>query len=175
MLDDLTKQQRDAVISDGHVLLTACPGSGKTRVLTHKVAYELRRLTGKKMAVALTFTNRASDEIKRRLDRMDVDASKLWTGTIHAFCLEWILGPYLGYLPELKNGFVIADEYKIEELLSILRITYGFKWDNITTRIRTDGTFAESVSKYHNFLGEYHATLKEQGLIDFDQLLYYGL
>jgi superfamily I DNA/RNA helicase len=174
MLDDLTKQQRDAVTADGHVLLTACPGSGKTRVLTHKVAYELQRLSGKKIVVALTFTNRASDEIKRRLDRMDIDAAKLWTGTIHAFCLEWILGPYLGYQPELKNGFVIADEYKTEELLSALKAAYDFTWDNITTRIKPDGTFAETVSKYHKFLREYHAILKEQGLIDFDQLLYYA-
>ncbi|MBK0379335.1 UvrD-helicase domain-containing protein [Mucilaginibacter segetis] len=174
MLEGLTDQQRAAVVADHHVLLTACPGSGKTRVLTHKVAYELQRLTGKKMVVALTFTNRASDEIKRRLDRMDIDATKLWTGTIHAFCLEWILTPYLGYLPELKNGFVIADEYKTEELLSTLRAAYDFTWDNITTRLKPDGSFAEQVSKYHHFLREYHATLKEQGLIDFDQLLYYA-
>jgi DNA helicase-2/ATP-dependent DNA helicase PcrA len=174
MIERLNDQQKDAIIADSHVLLTACPGSGKTRVLTHKVAYELQRVTGKKMVVALTFTNRASDEIKRRLERMDIDATKLWTGTIHAFCLEWILSPYSGYLPELRNGFVIADEYKTEEILAGLRATYDFKWDNITGRIKPDGTLAEPVSKYHQFLRAYHAILKEQGLIDFDQLLYYA-
>jgi DNA helicase-2/ATP-dependent DNA helicase PcrA len=175
MLDGLNDQQRTAVTTGGNVLLTACPGSGKTRVLTYKVAYELQRIVGKKLVVALTFTNRASDEIKRRLDHMDIDAEKLWTGTIHAFCLEWILRPYGGYLKELKNGFVIADEYKTEELLSGLKEDFGFRsWDRFTTRLNTDGTFAELDPRFHRLLENYHQILRDEGLIDFDQMLYFA-
>jgi superfamily I DNA/RNA helicase len=48
MLKGLNKQQKKAVIEEGNVLLTACPGSGKTRTLTYKIAYELERLTSSK-------------------------------------------------------------------------------------------------------------------------------
>lgn len=66
MLKGLNPQQIEAVIEEGNVLLTACPGSGKTRALTYKIAYELERLTNsKKIIIAVTFTNRAADEIKR--------------------------------------------------------------------------------------------------------------
>lgn len=170
----LNEQQKEAVLAEGHILLTACPGSGKTRVLTHKIAHELQRLgDSKKWVVALTFTNRAADEIKRRIVHMDIDPTRLWEGTIHAFCLEWILRPYAAYLDELKNGFVIADEYKTEELMSSLKADYGYSWrENISTRLDTDGSFVDL--KYQALLDDYHQILKDEGLIDFDQILYYA-
>ncbi|HMG84036.1 MAG TPA: ATP-dependent helicase [Ferruginibacter sp.] len=176
MLEGLNRQQRIAVVADGNILLTACPGSGKTRVLTYKVAYELQKIEeSKRKIVALTFTNRAADEIKRRLIRMDIDFTKLWAGTIHSFCLEWILRPYGCYLDELKNGYVIADEYKSEELISSLKEDYDLKgWERITTRLLTDGSFAEVKTQYHNLLVDYHVSLKDKKLIDFDQILYYA-
>jgi DNA helicase-2/ATP-dependent DNA helicase PcrA len=176
MLEGLNGQQRDAVLAPGHILLTACPGSGKTRVLAFKVAYELAKIEStKKKIVALTFTNRAADEIKKRLLRMDVDPSKLWAGTIHSFCLEWILRPYASYSMALKNGFVIADEYKSEELIADLKEEYGFEgWEKITTRRFTDGSFAEPEPKYHELLEEYDQALRDDKLIDFDLMLYYA-
>ena len=174
ILKDLNKQQKEAVLAEGHVLLTACPGSGKTRVLTHKITYELQKLKdSKKWVVALTFTNRAADEIKQRIVRMDIDTTRLWEGTIHSFCLEWILRPYSAYLDELKNGFVIADEYKTEELISSLKEDYGYEWwENISTRLDTNGSFIDL--KHGQLLGDYHQLLKNEGLIDFDQILYYA-
>jgi superfamily I DNA/RNA helicase len=174
ILKGLNKQQKEAVLAEGHILLTACPGSGKTRVLTHKIAHELQRLgNSKKWVVALTFTNRAADEIKRRIIYMDIDPTRLWEGTIHAFCLEWILRPYAAYLDELKNGFVIADEYKTEELISSLKDDYGYNWwKNISTRLDTDGSFVDL--EHQELLNDYHQILKDEGLIDFDQILYYA-
>ena len=174
ILKGLNNQQKEAVLSEGHVLLTACPGSGKTRVLTHKIAYELQKLSdSKKWVIALTFTNRAADEIKRRIVHMDIDPTRLWEGTIHAFCLEWILRPYAAYLDELKNGFVIADEYKTEELISSLKDDYGHPWwENISTRLNTDGYFIDSA--HQALLEDYHQLLQDEGLIDFDQILYYA-
>jgi len=176
MTTHLSDEQRIAVNADGHILLTACPGSGKTRVLTFKVAYELKNiLSNKKRVIALTFTNRAAEEIKRRITKLDIDTSQLWSGTIHAFCSEWILRPYAGYLDELKNGFVIADEYKSEELISCLKKQYGFAfWESISTRLLPDGNLAEIDPKFHDLLNEYHTTLKDEGLIDFDLMLYYS-
>jgi DNA helicase-2/ATP-dependent DNA helicase PcrA len=176
MLEGLNEQQKDAVITDGNVLLTACPGSGKTRVLTYKVAYELLKINeSKKIVVALTFTNRAADEIKRRIVRMDIDPIKLWAGTFHSFCLEWILRPYASYLEELKNGFVIADEYKSEEIMSALKAKYNFEWwEPIITRLQIDGSFSARDVKYKKLLNEYHGILQSEKLIDFDQILYYA-
>jgi DNA helicase II / ATP-dependent DNA helicase PcrA len=175
-LEELNDQQKDAVLAEGHVLLTACPGSGKTRVLTHKVAHELQNISGqKKFVIALTFTNRAADEIKHRIVKMDIDLDQLWAGTIHSFCSEWILRPYAAYLDELKNGFVISDEYKSEELLSGLKASYGIDWwIPITTRLLSDGSFAEPVKRYHQVLQDYHDALREEKLIDFDLMLYYA-
>lgn len=176
MTSELSDEQRVAVNTEGHVLLTACPGSGKTKVLTFKVARELKILSSnKKRVIALTFTNRAAEEIKRRIARMDIDTSQLWSGTIHAFCSEWILRPYAAYLEELKNGFVIADEYKSEKLISDLKIQYGFAfWESITTRLLTNGNLAEIDTRFHDLLDKYHEILKDEGLIDFDQMLYYA-
>ena len=53
------------------------------------------------MVVAITYTHRAADEIQERIEDLGVDTSGLWIGTIHAFCLEWILKPYGIYSPEL--------------------------------------------------------------------------
>jgi superfamily I DNA/RNA helicase len=175
MLDGLNEEQKNAVTQKGHVLLTACPGSGKTRVLTYKVAYELEKLTNKKRIVALTFTNRAADEIKKRIDHLDIDSGKLWAGTIHSFCLEWILNPYCCYLDELKNGFIIADEYKTEELLSNLKESFGIPgWTRLITRLQEDGSFVEKNEQLSEVLIDYHNFLKQEKLIDFDQMLYFS-
>jgi len=174
MLKGLNKQQIDAVIESGNVLLTACPGSGKTRALTYKIAYELERLTSsKKIIVAVTFTNRAADEIKKRIRNLNADDSNLWAGTIHSFCLEWILRPYMCYLAELKNGFSISDEYNSEKLISDLKKEYGLNlYDSVSTRYLASG---EKEEKFHRALiDDYHGLLKKDKLIDFDQILHYS-
>ncbi|MCG3165633.1 MAG: ATP-dependent DNA helicase Rep [Bacteroidia bacterium] len=175
MLRSLSEQQKAAVIESGHVLITACPGSGKTRVLTFKIAHELKKIEeSKKTIVALTFTNRAADEIKERISRMNVEPkAQLWAGTIHSFCLDWILRPYKGYLDELKNGFVIADEHRSEEIISALKEKYSLPWyTRILTRINADGSLAEITNI--DLVKEYHSILKTHKLIDFDQMLYFA-
>lgn len=176
MLAGLNKEQRDAVLQDGNVLLTACPGSGKTRVLTHKIAHELQFVEGtKKIIVALTFTNRAADEIKRRLIKMDIDPGQVWAGTIHSFSLEWILRPYNSEIDELKRGFSIADEYKSGEILNELKENYGYGFfDEINTRLNKDGSINELDRTKIKLIKEYHEILKSQKLIDFDQILFFA-
>ncbi|NTW53235.1 MAG: ATP-dependent helicase [Chlorobaculum sp.] len=174
ILSGLTEEQIVAVTCPNSLLITACPGSGKTRVLTHKVAYELNKLdNSKQFIVALTFTNRETDEIKDRIDRLNIDTKQLWAGTIHSFCLDWILRPYAGYLDILKNGFAIADNEYTENLLDIYKKKYNFSvFYKVNTRIAISGKYETINQEEIELLKEYHRDLTNQKLIDFDLLLY---
>ncbi|MCT4613915.1 MAG: ATP-dependent helicase [Marinifilaceae bacterium] len=186
ILSGLTDEQKDAVTCPNSLLLTACPGSGKTRVLIHKVAYELSRLDNpKQYVVALTFTHRATDEIKERIDRLNIETEQLWAGTIHSFCLDWIIRPYAGFLNILKNGFAIADAELSDDLLDRYRNAhkekfvqkYGRKEGKnrlykITTRLTKDGQFETEGDLEKEVLQNYYRDLKSQKLINFDLLLY---
>lgn len=177
ILNKLNDEQKLAVQQDGHVLLTACPGSGKTRVIIHKLAYELSQLDGtsKKRIVALTFTVRASEEIFRRLNAMGINSDRIWSGTLHAFCLEWIIKPYSCYLPELKNGYSIADETFCSDLIGSLKDEYGLKQiDPVNLRFNRDGSFIEPKTVQKKLLQQYHSILKSKKLIDFELLLFYS-
>jgi len=91
---ELNDEQRDAVGARGNIVVTACPGSGKTRVLTARVVKAIEELgTRQGRVIALTYTNRAADEIIARLDGENIETERIWSGTIHAFALEWIAHP----------------------------------------------------------------------------------
>ena len=177
ILDKLNEEQKLAVQQEGNVLLTACPGSGKTRVIIHKLAFEVSRLDegSKKRIAAVTFTVRASEEIFRRLNALGINSDRIWSGTLHAFCLEWIMKPYSCYLPELKNGFSIADETFCSDLISELKGKYSLQQiDPVNLRFNRDGSFVEPKSVQRRLLKEYHEILKQKKLIDFELLLYYS-
>lgn len=173
-LRGLSAQQITAITTPGNILLTACPGSGKTRVLTYKIAYELEKLgESKKVIVAITFTNRASDEIKTRLTRLDIETDRLFANTIHSFCLEWILRPYASYLEETRNGFVVSDEYKTAEIVEAIKKENNLgRWASFNVRINPDASLMEQVNG--NLVKQYHQILLDNKLIDFEQILYYS-
>lgn len=86
-LDELNKSQRDAVLfNDGPSLVIAGAGSGKTRVLTYKIAYLLSQGLPAESVLALTFTNKAAKEMKERIAQMVgwQTAKRLWMGTFHS-------------------------------------------------------------------------------------------
>jgi Superfamily I DNA and RNA helicases len=116
ILRGLSSEQETACKAIENVLLTACPGSGKTRTLTRRLAYlAAQEPESKKLNIAITFTNRAADEIASRLDDMGIDLSNIWTGTIHQFCMRFIIRPYAMYSNRLNNGYSIIDEYTQRE------------------------------------------------------------
>ncbi len=121
----LNREQELVIDEPDSVFLIACPGSGKTRTLTYKVASELAKLdTPRQSVAAITYTHRAADEIEERIMDLGVDTDQLWIGTIHSFCLEWILRPYGLYHPDLAHGFRVIGTHERETLLQRLCAPY---------------------------------------------------
>ncbi len=86
ILSSLTAPQQEAVQHvDGPLLVLAGPGSGKTRVVTHRIAYLVEQGVWPSQIVALTFTNKAADEMRRRIEQM-VPGQRIWISTFHRFC-----------------------------------------------------------------------------------------
>ncbi|WP_211242409.1 UvrD-helicase domain-containing protein [Cobetia crustatorum] len=119
--EDLNEDQSRVVKDNRNIFLVACPGSGKTKTLTYKIAYELSCSSiNNRKVVAITYTHRAADEIRERIEDLGINTARLWIGTIHAFCLEWILKPYCIYDERISSGCNIIDMHQREELLKSL-------------------------------------------------------
>ncbi|WP_174874907.1 UvrD-helicase domain-containing protein [Vogesella oryzae] len=180
---DLNLEQETAIKHPGNVFLIACPGSGKTRALTYKIAYELSQLeSDKQFVVAITYTNRAADEIHERIESLGVDSSQLWIGTIHSFCLEWILKPYGIYHQALHRGFRVIDSHEREKLLERLCEPYKAQrisvWD-CDFYFKLDGYVLSCSDQrkhegLHKILKQYFTILVENRQIDFELILFYA-
>jgi len=117
-LKELNKQQLEAVkYIDGPLAVFAGAGSGKTRVITYKIAYLLSLGISIDNILAVTFTNKAANEMKERLEKLlGISVKNLWIGTFHSICLKILrmFGNSLG----IRNNFVIFDE---EDSLSLVK------------------------------------------------------
>ena len=110
-LKGLNEQQKRACTCECNMLLTACPGSGKTKTIVHRLAYySIKYASSRKLNIAITYTNRASDEMEKRLSLMGIESENIWTGTIHQFCMNYIIRPYSMYSDRLRYGYRIIDE-----------------------------------------------------------------
>ncbi|OII23897.1 UvrD-helicase domain-containing protein [Frigoribacterium sp. MCBA15_019] len=179
----LNDDQEHAIAEEESVFLVACPGSGKTRTLTYKVASELAKLDShRRFVAAITYTHRAADEIEERVTGLGVGTEQLWIGTIHAFCLEWILKPYGVYHPELKNGFQVINSHESE---AILKRLCGTRSSPRVTTFDCGYFFTDSAmelgcrapSKLPNVravLSDYFAETRAQRQVDFEHILKYA-
>lgn len=120
VLEPLNPEQRAAVThGDGPLLILAGAGSGKTRVLTHRIAHLIRdREVAPRAILAVTFTNKAAREMRDRLQRLVGEATldELSVGTFHAFCARLLRRE--ARTVGLEPGFAIYDE---ADQLSVLR------------------------------------------------------
>ena len=129
---------------EGNVLVVAGPGSGKTRLLVHRVAYELRRTPTERFKVlVLTFTNEAARELQSRLVREVPRRAygRVWCGNFHR------LGQYLlrhyGHLIEIPRNFEVIDEVQAAEVLERALSELGI------ARVKPQ-ELASTVSKFRN-------------------------
>ena len=93
LLESLNNRQKEAVVTtEGPCLVIAGAGSGKTKVLTHKIAYLMTQKYVKPWNIlAITFTNKAANEMKQRVENIVGDAAKdIWMGTFHSICVRTV-------------------------------------------------------------------------------------
>jgi DNA helicase-2/ATP-dependent DNA helicase PcrA len=189
ILTALNPAQREAVEAiEGPVLILAGPGSGKTKVITHRIAYLLKSCgVSPHNIMAVTFTNKAASEMKDRLGQLLGQAVEALTlGTFHAICARILRreGKVIG----LDSSFVIYDE---EDQLSLMKQALEeLKLDSkqyapralrsaisaAKSRLINPEDYAQRVSSYfeeivHRVYQRYQQLLTQSRAVDFDDLL----
>jgi DNA helicase-2/ATP-dependent DNA helicase PcrA len=144
-LDQLTEPQREAVLHrEGPLLVLAGPGSGKTRVITHRIAHLLATGVRPSQILALTFTNKAADEMQRRVAEL-APGMRVWLSTFHRFGAR-LLRQYAEFVG-LTPNFTIYDTNDSRQ--TIKRVIEAH---NIKTLHFTPDRLAEAISGAKNKL-----------------------
>ncbi len=143
----LTPEQHEAVVHPGNLMLTACPGSGKTRTLLSKLVFELESVRDSARRVAcITYTNTAVQEIEQRAKEQlqSGDEKYFSVSTIHSFCLHEIVRPYGWLSPDWTGGRkILTPETAIFEEIC----NYAAQQINLLQLTRRDYEAFESLSR----------------------------
>ena len=188
-LDQLNDAQRDAVTyPHGPLLVIAGPGSGKTRVITHRIAWLIEQGTPPWRILAVTFTNRASREMRSRLESLigEAESNQVWLGTFHRICVRMLRsqGQEIG----VPRNFVIFDsddqmqvvrsalkdlqidpkQYAPRALLSRISKAKS-QGDALTDFSSSTGSYFDEIAA--RVWERYEASLRDAAALDFDDLL----
>ncbi len=186
LLADLTDAQREAVThTTGPLLVLAGAGSGKTRVITRRVAFMLSSGIPSEQILALTFTNKAAGEMRERIEHL-APKTRVWVGTFHGFCARMLrkYSPLVG----IDTGFSIYDQADRLRVVKSVMEVMGFEEDGWTPeRVESSISRAknELVSpktmklrardaqwrKVAEVYDLYEARMKMTSAVDFDDLL----
>ena len=194
LIEGLNDKQKEAVLAtEGPCLVIAGAGSGKTKVLTHKIAYLISEKNVKPYNIlAITFTNKAASEMKQRVEKIVGDvAQEMWMGTFHSICVR-ILRRFIDRIG-FDTSFLIFDtsdqKTVVKECLKAL---------NIDDKTFSDRSVLSEISNAKNemltpkayqakYSGEfrkekigqvyelYQKRLRENNAIDFDDIINYTI
>jgi DNA helicase-2/ATP-dependent DNA helicase PcrA len=193
LLDGLNPQQRQAVLHEGSpLLIVAGAGSGKTAVLTRRIAYLLAaRDVGVGQVLAITFTNKAAAEMRERVAQLiGPRARSMWVSTFHSTCVR-ILRNQASLLPGLNSNFSIYDADDSRRLLMMIAKDMGLDTKRYSPRFLANGisnlknelippdTAAAEASEAGEELprivaeaySEYQRRLRGANALDFDDLI----
>lgn len=186
ILENLNEAQRKAVTHvDGPLLTLAGPGSGKTRVVTHRIAYLLDQGISPYSILALTFTNKAAQEMKARLKTL-VGDQPVWLGTFHGYCARFLRR--YGRMVGLSENFSIFDaddakkaiQHAIVQaevsmthlhLSEIIKGVSGLKNRVITPEMMEGEQHSSSDKVLSKIYPAYQRFLLQNNAVDFDDLL----
>ncbi|MFB9468926.1 DNA helicase PcrA [Nonomuraea salmonea] len=159
LLDGLNPQQREAVIHHGSpLLIVAGAGSGKTRVLTHRIAYLLaEREVHPGEILAITFTNKAAKEMKERIDKLVGPRSRaMWVMTFHSACMRILRreAKRLGF----PSSFSIYDQADSQRLMAMVCREMDLDPKRYPPR-----SFSAQVSNFKNELVDYESAIDRAG------------
>lgn len=194
LLEELNNKQREAVESvNGPCLVIAGAGSGKTKVLTHKIAYLMQEKNIKPWNIlAITFTNKAANEMKQRIENLvGEQANDIWMGTFHSICVK-ILRRYIDRIG-FDSSFIIFDtqdqrtlikeclkELKIDDKLFTDRAVLSEISNGKNEMLEPKGYIVRYANDYRKeTIGKvyelYQKRLKENNAIDFDDIINYTI
>ena len=186
LLADLTPSQREAVAHvDGPLLVLAGAGSGKTRVITRRIANLLRQGVPGNAILALTFTNKAAGEMRERVESL-ASRSGVWLGTFHSLCARLLrnYAPLVG----IDRGFTIYDQADrlrvVKQIMSTLELdglaVTPERVDAAISKAKNDLLDAETLKRRGGdhvatvaalVYPQYQKRLQESSAVDFDDLL----
>jgi len=190
LLANLNEPQREAVLhTEGPLLLLAGAGSGKTRVITHRIAYLIREKgVSPYRILAVTFTNKAANELKRRLETLVGPPSRnIWASTFHSFCTQ-VLRREIGVLDGYSTSFTIFDTTDQEALMRQVLKAHQVDENRFRPRdvlgvigraknaLQGPREFANAAQGFFEqrcaaFYETYQKQLRELNALDFDDLL----
>ena len=187
----LTPEQKNAVRCDEDLMLTACPGSGKTRVIISKLSRAIDEVRETPRAVAcITYTNAAVYEIEARLRHhiQPGDDPYYEICTIHSFCLNHIFRPFCFLIDGYQNGFKVLtpDSTDFQEHITAICAQHGrynlnFRDFEEFTQLRVSldgepvGNAIEHGALTEDIARAYWDRIREAGFIDFANIIYYSL
>jgi len=185
----LTDEQKKAVDFPGDIVLSACPGSGKTRVIIAKLLKLAECIESTPQSIGcITYTNAAVDEIEARIKLVGTNrlVEKCEISTIHKFCLTFILRPYHWLHPDVPSGFnIITREMSdFEEIVRAIEDEIGREANyqtfddynslRITRKGDPAGTGIENGVVTDTTARRYWELVRARGYIDFSMILYYS-
>ncbi|MDQ2796208.1 MAG: DNA helicase PcrA [Actinomycetota bacterium] len=189
LLEGLNPQQRAAVVHEGGpLLIVAGAGSGKTRVLTHRVAYLLaERAATPGQILAITFTNKAAGEMKQRVAALVGNRARaMWVSTFHSMCVRLLRAEskHLGF----KSTFSIYDADDSKRLMTMVgreldldpkrypARSLSAQISNLKNELVTPGAWADKAANaaervLADVYNRYQARLRDANALDFDDLI----